>query len=85
MNRVLNFSSYQKLFEADETDSAKAAAQIVDLFFQAYGTIVTKIGDYKEAREDLLAVAEEKDAAKKGQIMANMLDKDVKKIDPANK
>lgn len=85
MNRVLNFSSYQKLFEADETDSSKAAAQIVDLFFQAYGTIVTKIGDYKEAIEDLLAVAEEKDAAKKGQIMANMLDKVVKKIDPAYK
>jgi hypothetical protein len=85
MNRVLNFSSYQKLFEADETDSSKAAAQIVDLFFQAYGTIVTKIGDYKEAIDDLLAVAEEKDAAKKGQIMANMLDKVVKKIDPAYK
>ena len=85
MNRVLNFSSYQKLFEADETDSAKTAAQIVDLFFQAYGTIVTKIGDYKEAIDDLLAVAEEKDSAKKGQIMANMLDKVVKKIDPAYK
>lgn len=85
MNRVLNFSSYQKLFEADETDSAKTAVQIVDLFFQAYGTIVTKIGDYKEAIDDLLAVAEEKDAAKKGQIMANMLDKIVKKIDPAYK
>ena len=64
MNRVLNFSSYQKLFEADETDSSKAAAQIVDLFFQAYGTIVTKIGDYKEAIDDLLAVAEEKDTTK---------------------
>lgn len=85
MNRVLSFSNYQKIFEADENVSSKAAAQIVDLFFQAYGTIVTKIGDYKEAIDDLLAVAEEKDTTKKGQIMANMIDKVVKKVDPAYK
>jgi hypothetical protein len=85
MNRVLSFSNYQKIFEAEENVSSKAAAQIVDLFFQAYGTIVTKIGDYKEAIDDLLAVAEEKDTTKKGQIMANMIDKVVKKVDPAYK
>ena len=85
MNKVLSFSNYTKLFEADENSSSKAAEQIVDLFFQAYGSIVTKIGDYKEAIDDLLAVAEEKDTTKKGQIMANMIDKVVKKVDPAYK
>ncbi len=85
MNRVLSFSNYQKLYEAEENTSSKAAAQIVDLFFQAYGTIVTKIGDYKEAIDDLLSVAEEKDTVKKGQIMANMIDKVVKKVDPTYK
>lgn len=85
MNKVLSFSNYTKLFEAEENSSSKAAQQIVDLFFQAYGSIVTKIGDYKEAIDDLLAVAEEKDTTKKGQIMANMIDKVVKKVDPAYK
>lgn len=82
MNKVLSFSNYNKLFEAEENNSSKAAQQIVDLFFQAYGSIVTKIGDYKEAIDDLLAVAEEKDTTKKGQIMAQMIDKVVKKVDP---
>jgi len=85
MNKVLSFSNYTKIFEAEENSSSKAAQQIVDLFFQAYGSIVTKIGDYKKAIDDLLAVAEEKDTAKKGQIMANMIDKVVKKVDPAYK
>jgi hypothetical protein len=85
MNRVLSFSNYTKLYEAEENVSTKAAGQIVDLFFQAYGALVTKIGDYKEAIDDLLAVAEEKDTTKKGQIMANMLDKVAKKIDPSYK
>ncbi len=85
MNKVLSFSNYTKLYEAEENVSTKAAGQIVDLFFQAYGSLVTKIGDYKEAIDDLLAVAEEKDTTKKGQIMANMLDKVAKKVDPAYK
>ena len=85
MNRVLSFSNYSKIFEADENTSSKAAAQIVDLFFQAYGTIVTKIGDYKEAIDDLLAVAEEKDTTKKGKIMAQMIDKVAKKAKPEYK
>ncbi len=85
MNKVLSFSNYNKLFEADENTSSKAAAQIVDLFFQAYGTIVTKIGDYKEAIDDLLSVAEEKDTTKKGKIMAQMIDKVAKKAKPEYK
>lgn len=84
--RVLSFSNYHKLNEADEVNkSASAAEQIVDLFFQAYGALVTKIGDYKDAISDLLSVAEEKDAAKKGEIMDSILRKVVSKMDPTYK
>lgn len=86
MNRVLSFSSYHKLNEAAEVNkSASAAEQIVDLFFQAYGALVTKIGDYKDAISDLLDVAEEKDATKKGEVMDSVLRKVISKIDPAYK
>ena len=86
MDRVLSFSSYHKLNEADEVNkSASAAEQIVDLFFQAYGSLVTKIGDYKDAISDLLEVAEEKEAGKKGEIMDSILRKVVSKIDPTYK
>jgi hypothetical protein len=86
MDRVLSFSSYHKLNEAEEVNkSASAAEQIVDLFFQAYGSLVTKIGDYKDAINDLLEVAEEKEAGKKGEIMDAILRKVVSKIDPTYK
>jgi hypothetical protein len=86
MNRVLNFESYHKIFEADEVNSsASAAEQIVGLFYQAYGSMVTKIGDYKDAIDDLLQVAEEKDAAKKGDVMESVLKKVVSKINPEYK
>jgi|694.fasta_scaffold05811_6 hypothetical protein len=86
MNRVLNFESYHKIFEADEANvSASAAEQIVGLFYQAYGSMVTKIGDYKDAIDDLLQVAEEKDATKKGDVMESVLKKVVAKINPEYK
>jgi hypothetical protein len=86
MDRVLSFSSYHKLNEAEVVNkSASAAEQIVDLFFQAYGSLVTKIGDYKDAISDLLEVAEEKEAGKKGEIMDSILRKVVSKIDPTYK
>ena len=86
MNRILNFESYHKIFEADEPNaSASAAEQIVGLFYQAYGSMVTKIGDYKDAIDDLLQVAEEKDTAKKGDVMESVLQKVVSKINPEYK
>jgi peptidoglycan hydrolase-like protein with peptidoglycan-binding domain len=86
MNRVLNFESYHKIFEAEEANvSASAAEQIVGLFYQAYGSMVTKIGDYKDAIDDLLQVAEEKDVTKKGDVMESVLKKVVAKINPEYK
>ena len=86
MNRVLSFDNYHKLFEADDANGAVSAAeQIVNLFYQAYGNAVTKIGDYKDAIDDLLSVAEEKDAAKKANLFESVLKKVVSKIKPEYK
>lgn len=86
MNRVLSFGNYHKLFEATEANGAtNAAEQIVNLFYQAYGNVVTKIGDYKEAVDDLLSVAEEKDATKKADLFETVLKKVVGKIKPEYK
>jgi len=85
-NRVLDFRSYHKLNEADEADDASgavnAADQLVDLFIQAYGALVTKIGDYKEAGKDLTEVAK---ADNKGQAMLDTITKVAGKVDPKYK
>lgn len=86
MNRVLSFDNYHKLFEAEDANaSTNAAEQIVTLFYQAYGSVVTKIGEYKEAIDDLLSVAEEKDTNKKAEVFEKVLQKVVSKIKPEYK
>ncbi len=82
-NRVLDFASYHKLNEADEISGTSSAVdQIVDLFFQAYGAIVTKIGEYPDAIKDLTGVAEADD---KGKAMLDAIDKVAGKADPKYK
>jgi len=81
-NRVLDFKSYHKLNEADESGSVSAADQMLDLFIQAYGSLVTKIGDYKDAGKDLTEVAK---ADNKGQAMLDALTKIAGKVDPKYK
>ena len=81
-NRVLDYRSYHKLNEADEAGSISAADQMIDLFMQAYGALVTKIGDYKEAGKDLTAVA---DSDNKGQGMLSAIIKIAGKVDPKYK
>jgi len=81
-NRVLDYRAYHKLNEADEAGSISAADQMIDLFMQAYGALVTKIGDYKEAGKDLTAVA---DSDNKGQGMLSAIIKIAGKVDPKYK
>jgi hypothetical protein len=81
-NRVLDFRSFHKLNEADETGAVNAADQMIDLFIQAYGALVTKIGDYKDAGKDLTEVAKAED---KGQAMLDMITKISGKVDPKYK
>ena len=83
-NRVLDFQTYHKLNEADETTeqstpSMSAVDQIVNLFFQSYNAMVTKIGGYKDAAKDLTDVAESDD---KGKSMLDTLTKVAGKMDP---
>ena len=85
MNRVLSFDNYHKLFEAESNAATNAAEQIVNLFYQAYGNVVTKVGDYKDAVDDLLSVAEEKDSTKKADLFERVLKKVVSKIKPEYK
>lgn len=80
-NRVLDFASYHKLNEA-ESGAISAVDQIIDLFFQAYGAIVTKIGDYPDAIKDLTAVGEAED---KGKAIKETIDKVASKVDPKYK
>lgn len=81
-NRVLDFASYHRLNEAEESGSVGAADQLIDLFIQAYGSLVTKIGDYKDAGKDLTEVAK---ADNKGQAMLDTLTKIAGKVDPKYK
>ena len=81
-NRVLDYRSYHKINEADEAGSVGAADQMVDLFMQAYGSLVTKIGGYKDAGKDLTAVA---DSDNKGQGMLDAINKIAGKVDPKYK
>ena len=81
-NRVLDYRSYHKINEADEAGSISAADQIIDLFMQAYGSLVTKIGEYKDAGKDLTEVA---NADNKGQGMMDAINKIAGKVDPKYK
>jgi hypothetical protein len=88
--KVLDFRSYHRINEDDssgekETKTSGAIDQILNLFFQAYGGLVTKIGDYKDAANDLTGIAKEADPAKKGQAMLNVLTKVAGKVDPKYK
>jgi len=71
--KVLDFRSYHRINEDDstekgETKTSGAVDQILNLFFQAYGGLVTKIGNYQDAAKDLTGVAKEADPAKKGKL-----------------
>lgn len=76
--KILSFSEYHKIFEADES-TVSAADQILDLFFQAYFALVTKIGDYKEAGNDLTNLAK---SDNKGKTMEEIIKKIASKVDP---
>lgn len=82
--KVLDFRAYHKLNE-DESTSVGAVDQILNLFFQAYGSLVTKIGDYPDAVKDLMEIAKEKDPSKAGKLFLSTLTKIASKVDPKYK
>jgi len=85
IEKVVDFGTFHRLNEADEnTGILSAADQIVDLFFQAYNGIVSKIGEYKDAVNDLTGVAES-EVEKKGEVMLATVTKLANKVDPIYK
>jgi hypothetical protein len=84
INKVLDFRAYHSLNEAEETKASSTADQIINLFFQAYTSLVTKIGDYKDAVNDLTSIAEA-EPGDKGKQMIDVINKIVPKIDPKYK
>jgi hypothetical protein len=58
-----------------------AADQIVNIFFTAYGALVTKIGGYGDAINDLIKIGESK-ADEKGKAMLGAISKVASKVDP---
>lgn len=85
IEKVVDFGTFHRLNEADEnTGILSAADQIVDLFFQAYNGIVSKIGEYKDAVNDLTGVAES-EVGKKGEVMLATVTKLANKVDPIYK
>jgi hypothetical protein len=82
--RVLDFRAFHKINEA-ESEIAGAVDQLLNLFFQAYGGLVTKIGDYPDAVKDLMEIAKEKDPNKVGKVFLDILNKIAGKVDPKYK
>ena len=62
-NPILNFRQFTGVFEDDVnpasiTETGKSIDIIIQVFFEIYGTIVTRIGGYKEVIKDLQGVSD---------------------------
>ena len=101
MKRVLDFSGYSKIFEADppapttpapapaekKEDSTKPTAatsvadQLYNAFVDIYFILVSGIdGGYSDVVADLQSVSQQTDATKKGDTMAEVLNKVSQKL-----
>ena len=76
---LLNFSQFSGIFEDDENSESQAAPLkgidiVISIFFEIYGTIVTRIGGYKEAVQDYQKIANSEND-KRGDLMVAAIDK----------
>ena len=75
---VLNFRQFNGVFEDDETVEAGAPVKAIDVvmnvFFEMYGTIVTRTGGYSEVVQDYQEISDA-EAGKRGQLMVDKIDK----------
>jgi hypothetical protein len=82
IEKVVDFRTFHNLNEAEGQAAIMGAAdQIVNIFFTAYGALVTKIGGYGDAINDLIKVGESK-AGEKGKAMLDAISKVASKVDP---
>jgi len=82
IEKVVDFRTFHNLNEAEGQAAIMGAAdQIVNIFFTAYGALVTKIGGYGDAINDLIKIGESK-ADEKGKAMLGAISKVASKVDP---
>jgi hypothetical protein len=76
---IFNFKQFSGIFEDDE-DQGQSGPQlksidiVMNIFFEIYGTIVTRIGGYKEGVKDYQAIANSEND-KRGDLMVAAIDK----------
>ena len=75
---ILNFRQFNGVFEDDGTVEAGAPVKAIDVvmnvFFEMYGTIVTRTGGYSEVVQDYQEISDA-EAGKRGQLMVDKIDK----------
>jgi hypothetical protein len=76
---VLNFRQFRGIFEDDKETSEqgsqlKAIDLVINIFFEIYGTIVTRIGGYNDAIKDYQVIADSENE-KRGDLMIQAIDK----------
>jgi hypothetical protein len=76
---IFNFKQFSGIFEDDE-DQGQSGSQlksidiVINIFFEIYGTIVTRIGGYREAAKDYQTIANSEND-KRGDLMVAAIDK----------
>jgi hypothetical protein len=74
---VLNFRQFSGIFEDDnpvEGVQMKSIDVVINIFFEIYGVIVTRIGQYKDAVADYQAIANSENE-KRGELMLQTINK----------
>ena len=75
---VLNFRQFSGIFEDDETSAEgvqmKSIDVVMNIFFEIYGVIVTRIGQYKDAVADYQAISNSEND-KRGELMIQTINK----------
>jgi len=74
---VLNFRQFSGIFEDDdpvEGVQMKSIDVVMNIFFEIYGVIVTRIGQYKDAVADYQAIANSENE-KRGELMVQTINK----------
>lgn len=78
-NPILNFRQFTGVFEDDVNtasinETGKSIDIIIQVFFEIYGSVVTRIGGYKEAVKDLQGIADSP-SDKRGTLMVSTIEK----------
>ena len=75
---VLNFRQFSGIFEDDEAPAEgvqmKSIDVVINIFFEIYGMIVTRMGGYKDAVQDYQAIANAEND-KRGELMVQTINK----------